>query len=87
MGRDRQNVKPGRPGQSGRRPWCEDYLPKCPAERREGLAGCWEERGRAGVELRGSVGRARALLEAVGGRGGEPSLGRLGLGWGRGGVP
>ena len=57
MGRDRQNVKPGLPGQSGRRPWCEDYLPKCPAERREGLTGCWEERVRAGVELRGSVGR------------------------------
>lgn len=26
-------------------------------------------------------------MEAVGGRGGEPFLGRLGLGWGRGGVP
>lgn len=26
-------------------------------------------------------------MEAVGGRGGEPSLERLGLGWGRGGDP
>lgn len=36
---------------------------------------------------KGVCGRAGVLSEAGGGRGGEPSFGRLGLGWGRGSIP
>lgn len=66
MGRDRQNVKPGRPGQSGAglgvRITCLSALRR--GER--GWLGAGRREGGLGWSLGGSVGRARALLEAVG---------------------